>query len=292
MALEAHRHGRAEGVSASRHGSAKRRSAARPSCCMPSRGSATPCSSRAMCRSVARMGAQGRARSAAGAEDAAGRTSTASPQIVARGEKLPPLRSALPARQPAARLQDRARRTSRRDIPYLRALRSRHLAKWRPRLEKLPSPRVALAWSGRAAHPNDRNRSLSLAQLKPLLVGAGHAASSACSATCATPMREALSRRARHHATRRRARRFRRHRRGAGAVRSASSASIPRSPMSRARSGGRPCAAAAVPAGLALDARSRREPLVSGDPAVPPGRAPRLGRRDRARASCVVCCAL
>ena len=32
-----------------------------------------------------------------------------------------------------------------------------------------PLPRVALAWSGRATHVNDRNRSLSLAQLEPLL---------------------------------------------------------------------------------------------------------------------------
>src|SRR5262249_32886598 len=30
-------------------------------------------------------------------------------------------------------------------------------------------PRVALAWSGRAAHPNDKNRSVSLTQLRPLL---------------------------------------------------------------------------------------------------------------------------
>ena len=54
------------------------------------------------------------------------------------------------------------------EIPYLRAS-EQHIAKWRPRLEALPSPRVALAWSGRATHINDRNRSLMLAQLGPLL---------------------------------------------------------------------------------------------------------------------------
>ena len=58
------------------------------------------------------------------------------------------------------------------DIPYLRAAGPR-LDKWRPRLEALPSPRIALAWSGSGAHPNDRNRSLSLAQLEPLLSAPG-----------------------------------------------------------------------------------------------------------------------
>src|SRR5436190_14867686 len=54
------------------------------------------------------------------------------------------------------------------EIPYLRASDAR-IDKWRPRLEALPSPRVAFAWSGRATHANDRNRSIALAQLDPLL---------------------------------------------------------------------------------------------------------------------------
>jgi len=54
------------------------------------------------------------------------------------------------------------------EIPYLRASAQR-LEKWRPRLDALAGPRVALAWSGRDTHPNDRNRSLTLAQLEPLL---------------------------------------------------------------------------------------------------------------------------
>jgi tetratricopeptide (TPR) repeat protein len=52
-------------------------------------------------------------------------------------------------------------------IPYLKASEER-IAQWRPRLAGLSSPRVAIAWSGRASHPNDRNRSLPLARLAPL----------------------------------------------------------------------------------------------------------------------------
>jgi tetratricopeptide (TPR) repeat protein len=53
-------------------------------------------------------------------------------------------------------------------IPYLAASRER-IAQWRPRLAQLDSPRVAIAWSGSPSHPNDRNRSLALARLAPLL---------------------------------------------------------------------------------------------------------------------------
>jgi tetratricopeptide (TPR) repeat protein len=53
------------------------------------------------------------------------------------------------------------------DIPYLSASEAA-LAKWQPRLAGA-LPRVVLAWSGRATHVNDRNRSLSLPQLEPLL---------------------------------------------------------------------------------------------------------------------------
>ncbi len=54
------------------------------------------------------------------------------------------------------------------DIPYLHADEA-HLAKWRPRLEGLPGKRVALAWAGNASHANDRNRSVDLHLLEPLL---------------------------------------------------------------------------------------------------------------------------
>ena len=91
--------------------------------------------------------------------------------VIARGEALPafdvhcPLGS-LPlacktelANVPAA-------------IPYLRASEDR-LAKWRSRLEALPGRRVALAFAGSPDHINDRNRSIALSRLRPLLAAPG-----------------------------------------------------------------------------------------------------------------------
>jgi tetratricopeptide (TPR) repeat protein len=57
-------------------------------------------------------------------------------------------------------------------IPYLAASEER-IAKWRPRLAALPGKRVALAWAGNPDHINDRNRSIALARLRPLLSTAG-----------------------------------------------------------------------------------------------------------------------
>jgi len=54
------------------------------------------------------------------------------------------------------------------DIPYLRTDEA-HLAKWRARIEALPGKRVALAWAGNVSHANDRNRSIDLKLLEPLL---------------------------------------------------------------------------------------------------------------------------
>jgi hypothetical protein len=53
-------------------------------------------------------------------------------------------------------------------IPYLHANEDR-LARWRTRLEALPGRRVALAFAGNPAHINDRNRSIALDRLRPLL---------------------------------------------------------------------------------------------------------------------------
>ena len=92
-------------------------------------------------------------------------------ETVVRGEKLPPYDLHCPLGSLPL-----ACKTGVADIPgtipYLRASET-YLAKWRARLEKLPSPRVALAWSGRAAHPNDKNRSVPLSQLKLLLAAPG-----------------------------------------------------------------------------------------------------------------------
>ena len=57
-------------------------------------------------------------------------------------------------------------------IPYLQS-DDAALAKWAPRISSLPGLRVAIAWSGRATHANDRNRSLRLEQLEPLLAVPG-----------------------------------------------------------------------------------------------------------------------
>lgn len=95
-------------------------------------------------------------------------------EIVARGETLPAFDLHCPlASLPLACKTELA--TIPADIPYLRASEAR-IAKWRPRLEALSRPRIALAWSGRATHPNDRNRSLALSELAPLpaaMPGAG-----------------------------------------------------------------------------------------------------------------------
>jgi Tfp pilus assembly protein PilF len=57
-------------------------------------------------------------------------------------------------------------------VPYLQAPPER-IAQWRERLASLPRPRVGLAWSGSAAHRDDRNRSIALARLAPLLTVPG-----------------------------------------------------------------------------------------------------------------------
>jgi tetratricopeptide (TPR) repeat protein len=54
------------------------------------------------------------------------------------------------------------------DVPYLRADRER-LERWRERLGPSTRPRVGLVWSGNPNHLNDRNRSMALTQLLPLI---------------------------------------------------------------------------------------------------------------------------
>ena len=54
------------------------------------------------------------------------------------------------------------------DIPYVQADTAR-VDKWRPTFQAMPGKRVALAWAGQANHANDRNRSVDLKLLAPLL---------------------------------------------------------------------------------------------------------------------------
>jgi tetratricopeptide (TPR) repeat protein len=91
--------------------------------------------------------------------------------VVARGEPPPPFDLNCPlASLPLACKTGVASIPA--DIPYLHADLQR-LERWRSRLGEPKAPRVALAWSGSAAHVNDRWRSLPLAQLAPLLSVAG-----------------------------------------------------------------------------------------------------------------------
>jgi tetratricopeptide (TPR) repeat protein len=85
----------------------------------------------------------------------------------ARGEKLPAFDVHCPLGSlPLAFKTEPA--TVPAELPYLRAGEA-HVAKWRPRIEALPGKRVALAWTGNASHANDRNRSIDLKLLEPLL---------------------------------------------------------------------------------------------------------------------------
>jgi tetratricopeptide (TPR) repeat protein len=94
-------------------------------------------------------------------------TLAAAGAIVGRGAALPPhdLHCPLASLPLALKTEPTGVPT---EFPYLRAPEP-HLTKWRARLQNVPRPRVALVWSGSVTHANDRRRSLTLAQLEPLL---------------------------------------------------------------------------------------------------------------------------
>jgi tetratricopeptide (TPR) repeat protein len=86
--------------------------------------------------------------------------------VLARGEALPPFDVHCPlASLPLAMKTEPAGIPA--EIPYLAAPADR-LAKWRARLDALERPRIALVWSGNAAHANDRKRSIALGRLQSL----------------------------------------------------------------------------------------------------------------------------
>jgi tetratricopeptide (TPR) repeat protein len=90
-------------------------------------------------------------------------------EVIARDEKPPPFDVHCPLGSlPLAMKTEFAGIPA--QIPYLSADEA-HLAKWSPRIEALPRPRIAFAWSGNAAHVNDRNRSLSFARFASMLAG-------------------------------------------------------------------------------------------------------------------------
>jgi tetratricopeptide (TPR) repeat protein len=87
-------------------------------------------------------------------------------RIIARGEALPAFDVQCPLGSlPLAFKTELA--TVPADVPYLAADENR-IAKWRPRLDALKAPRVALAWAGNVSHANDRNRSIAFSKLAPL----------------------------------------------------------------------------------------------------------------------------
>jgi tetratricopeptide (TPR) repeat protein len=87
-------------------------------------------------------------------------------RVLAQGEVLPPFDLHCPlASLPLALKTDLASIPA--EVPYLAAPAER-LEKWRARMDALPRPRIALAWSGNPAHANDRNRSIALSRLEPL----------------------------------------------------------------------------------------------------------------------------
>jgi tetratricopeptide (TPR) repeat protein len=87
-------------------------------------------------------------------------------RVLAQGETLPPFDLHCPlASLPLACKTELA--TIPAEVPYLAAPAER-LEKWRARLDALPRPRIALAWSGNPAHANDRNRSIPFSRLAPL----------------------------------------------------------------------------------------------------------------------------
>jgi tetratricopeptide (TPR) repeat protein len=86
---------------------------------------------------------------------------------IARGEPLPPYDVHCPLGSlPLAMKTDAASIPA--EIPYVTADPAR-IEKWQARLAVLPAKRVALAWAGQPNHANDRNRSLDLKWLAPLL---------------------------------------------------------------------------------------------------------------------------
>jgi tetratricopeptide (TPR) repeat protein len=93
-------------------------------------------------------------------------------RVIAKGEPLPDFDMHCPLMSlPLA--FDTQLETIPATVPYLHAP-AQKAAAWRERLADKPRPLIGLAWSGNAAHPRDRERSMALHALAPVLdVAAG-----------------------------------------------------------------------------------------------------------------------
>ena len=98
-------------------------------------------------------------------------------QIIARGDALPAFDVHCPLGSLPLALKTEPS-TVAADIPYLTANPSA-LEKWSARIDRLPRPRIAIAWSGNASHFNDRNRSIPFQQFQSLLPRAAASAPAA-----------------------------------------------------------------------------------------------------------------
>jgi len=88
-------------------------------------------------------------------------------QVIARGDQLPNFDLHCPLLSLPLAFRTRLE-TVPSEVPYLQAS-PRALMHWNERLGPRNRPRVGLAWSGNPMHSNDRNRSLKLRALAPLL---------------------------------------------------------------------------------------------------------------------------
>ena len=88
-------------------------------------------------------------------------------EVVAHGETLLPVDLQCPVMSLALAFGTRIE-TIPAEIPYLRA-DAAVVEVWRKRLGAKTKARIGLVWSGNAAHRNDRNRSVPLAALAPIL---------------------------------------------------------------------------------------------------------------------------
>ena len=157
------------------------------SCCTPSRASATPSSSRAMCRCWRAGGATVVLEVQPELKHAVRGHRRASPLCSRAASRCPP--TTCIARSAACRSRSRPTPPAFRPTFPICSADEARIATWRPRIEALPGKRVALAWAGHAT-PRQRPQPLDRAVAARAAVGDRRACrSSACSAICATATR-------------------------------------------------------------------------------------------------------